>query len=98
MYLFDRVEEKDRSGTFQVFAINMEDNQAYPLRDDAIISTSASAIEGFSLSISCHPEKYVYRGRFNTESEMKAFADNVSGLLYDANKKNDAIPFAPNVR
>ena len=57
MYLFDRVEEKDRSGTFQVFAINMEDNQAYPLRDDAIISTSASAIEGFSLSISCHPDR-----------------------------------------
>ena len=90
MYLFDRVEEKQINGTFEVFAINEQDNQAYLLRD-AIINTSAGAIEGLSLSISCHPEKYNYRGSFNTDIEMKAFVDSMLRLLHEANKKNHAI-------
>lgn len=93
MYLFDRVEEKNINGTFEVIAVNDQDNQAYLLRN-VIISTSESALEGLSLSISCYPEKYVYRGSFNTASEMQEFADNVLRLLYEASKKNYAVPCA----
>ena len=93
MYLFDRVEEQKINGTFEVFAINEQDNQAYLLRN-IIISTSESTLEGFSLSISCYPEKYIYRGSFNTADEMKEFADSVLRLLNEASKKNFAIPCA----
>ena len=93
MYLFDRVEEQNINGTFEVFAVNDLDNQAYLLRN-VIISTSESTLEGLSLSISCYPEKYVYRGSFDTASEMKEFADNVLRLLYEASKKNFAVPCA----
>lgn len=93
MYLFDRVEEKNINGIFEVFAVNDQDNQAYLLRN-VIISASESTLDGLSLSISCYPEKYVYRGNFNTASEMKEFADSVLRLLYDASKKNYAIPCA----
>ena len=93
MHLFDRVEEKNMNGIFEVFAVNEQDNQAYLLRN-VIINTSESALEGLSLSISCHPEKYVYRGGFNTASEMKEFAESILRLLNEANKKNYAIPRA----
>ena len=93
MYLFDRVEEKNINGSFEVFAINEKDNQAYLLRS-VIINISESVLEGLSLSISSHPEKYVYRGSFNTVSEMKDFADSVLRLLNEAGKKNYAIPRA----
>jgi hypothetical protein len=93
VYLFDRVEEKNINGIFEVFAVNEQDNQAYLLRN-VIISTSESTLDGLSLSISCYPEKYVYRGSFNTASEMKVFADSVLRLLYEASKKNYAIPCA----
>jgi hypothetical protein len=90
MHLFDRVEEKEINGNFEVYAIDEQDNRAYLLRD-VIINTSASAIEGLELSISCHPEKYIYRGVFTTEVEIKAFADNIMHLIYGASKKNYAI-------
>lgn len=83
MYLFDLVEVRNINGTFGLFAINKQENQAYPLKN-VIINTSERTLEGFSLSISCHPEKYVYRGNFNTASEMKEFADRVLRLLNEA--------------
>lgn len=93
MYFFDRIEEKNMNGIFEVFAVNEHDNQAYLLRN-VIISASESASDGLSLSISCYPEKYVYRGSFNTAGEMKEFADSVLRLLYEASKKNCAPPCA----
>jgi hypothetical protein len=93
VYLFDRVEEKNINGIFEVFAVNEQDNQEYLLRN-VISSASESTLDGLSLSISCYPEKYVYRGSFNTASEMKEFADSVLRLLYEASKKNYAIPCA----
>lgn len=91
MYLFDRVEEKEINGNFEVYAINAHDNQAYLLRD-VIVNTSASSIDGLSLSISCNAEKYIYRGNFNTEMEMNAFAKDVLRLLDKASKKNYGMP------
>lgn len=93
MYLFDRVEEKEINGNFEVFAINEQEDQAYLLRD-VIINIPDSTIGGLSLSISCYPEKYVYRDNFNTEIEMKALADSVLRLLHEAKRRNYAIPRA----
>lgn len=94
VYFFDRVEERNINGTFEVFAVNEKDDLLYLLRENLIISTSESALEGFRLSISCYPEKYVYRGCFNTASEMKEFAESVPRLLYEASKKNYSKPYA----
>lgn len=88
MYLFDLVEVRNINGTLGVFAIDEQKNQAYLLKNAVIINTSESTLEGFGLSISCHPEKYVYRGSFNTANEMKEFADSVLRLLNEASKTN----------
>ncbi|WP_445371422.1 hypothetical protein ACH518_20360 [Methylomonas sp. HW2-6] len=93
MYQFDRVAEQKINGTFEVLAINDEDNQAYLLRD-VIINAPDITLEGFRLSISCNSEKYVYRVSFNTANETKEFADSVLRLLLDASKKNFAAPCA----
>lgn len=87
VYLFDRVEEKNINGIYEIFAINEKDNKEYLLRN-VIISTSESSLDGFFLSISCYQEKYVYRGSFKTSGEMKEFAESVDRLLFEAGKKN----------
>lgn len=97
MYLFDLVEVRNINGTFGVVAVNEQENQAYLLRN-VIINTSESALEGCSLSISCTPEKYVYRGSFNTASEMKNFAESVLRLLNEASRTNDAFKAALDAR
>lgn len=90
MYYFDRVEEKEINGKFDVFAINDQNGQAYLLRN-AIVSYSSSTLNEFSLSIGCYPESYAYRGTFKTEAEMNRFAHSVQALLHGADKKNHAI-------
>jgi hypothetical protein len=90
MYFFDYIEERDLNGTFEIFAINEQENQAYLLRE-VIVSTSESQLNGFSLSISCYPEKYIYRGKFNKATEMEDFKNNILRLLREANIKNYGI-------
>jgi len=96
MYLFfDRVEEKIINGTVEVFAVNELDDQAYLLRNVTINTSEStldeSTLERFVLSISCHPETYVYRGSFNSASEMKEFSDRVLRLINEADKTNHAM-------
>ena len=87
MYLFDKVEEQYVNGMYDVFAINELDNQGYLLRK---IETelSASGLEGFKLIIRQYPETYVYRGNFQTKSDMENYANNITRLIETANKKN----------
>lgn len=90
MYLFDRVQEHKINGIYDVFAINDEDNQEYLLRN-IIVNTSAIKLDGFKLTISKFPETYVYRGDFQTDTELKSFAENIISMLEAADKKNNLI-------
>jgi hypothetical protein len=90
MMYFDRVEERKINGIFILFAINVTDDQAYPLTN-VIVQTSDSLVEGLHLSITSYPESYIYRGKFQSSEELQTFQTHIVKLIHEADAKNNSI-------
>ena len=73
-----------------MFAINAIDDQAYQLTN-VMVQTSDSLVEGLHLSISSHPESYIYRGKFQSSEELQAFKKHIVKLVHEADAKNNSI-------
>lgn len=88
MNYFDRVSEQDINGTLFVVAVNDKSNEAYIVKG-GIIGWMGNPSTGFTLNISCHPETYIYRNKFDTEDELDAFVASINQLTKQVENKNN---------
>lgn len=88
---FDHVEEREENGSFYIVAIDAQSGSEYLVNNLAVIQTSASSLEVFKLAISTPPDKYVYRGTFQSKEQMERFSKEITKLIMSADFKTNSI-------